>query len=773
VGVGEAADLGLLGLGYAALGNDVVTATQELASFVKATNEAQVPQGLDRAAQQQKLAEASKHFEKFVEIVGVDGVALLVGAKAGEISTKLANSVKENTAQLGQLPAEAGRLLNAAQDQVAGLTKGLRESTKSSWDKLGESLDRVTSRRPVTPEGVEMGPLKMEGRGGTSGNGSVWVDRAVEKIKAKYDVKDSEIAKVVKASLEELPSKLGAVGANNAAQKLEELSTKTLPGLEQELATLKRHINELPENERGAFQKLDSRINNSLNAIENNLKPDEFVGALRDRLSDSVIIRERGKAPKVYDHDKEVDNGLGSLQKTAKELGASVNRAPEALKGEFSTLSEHINKVIERVERFRDPATYNRQALIQQSNPTVVAQQIVEKSEQQENRTIAQQAPVVEENTTPAVRFVSYSELDLDSPLSKTYPVSQINQSLVDNDPQLKSAMIAVVGYERLIKAQGDDNTQFQDYRDTASMDPQTEKLTVSDMERGILIENIPKVSLSIVQPLSQQDSQRFETMRTQLKQGQTIAQNPPPNNAQQYVEKITSLSTSQLKELSPGELLRAVSTVQQWQNSEPKLPPPARQQEMMEKFNNLNNQVAQCQTAYQTNKQTYEQIDKRGVRSLLNPFGVSQNEYDCASRDCRVTGETLERTQEWFQEAKSKVQQVNQQQIAQTQWSTHPFTQTVVTLSEKLKSPAVQPQVERVQAEARSLQQWEKAAVALGRPESYVGRIQEIQSEYGQGKGVASKAVEALNRDLGQHQQQQQAWAQSQKAADGGYALG
>jgi hypothetical protein len=184
-----------------------------------------------------------------------------------------------------------------------------------------------------------------------------------------------------------------------------------------------------------------------------------------------------------------------------------------------------------------------------------------------------------------------------------------------------------------------------------------------------------------------------------------------------------------------------------------------------------LKNQVAELKTEYQTNKQTYEQVDKRGVRSLLNPLGVSQNEYECASRDCRVTKETLERTQEWFQEAKSGVKRVNQQQAAQEQWSTHPFTQTVVTLSEKLKSSAIRPHVEQLQAATNSLQRWEKAAVALGRPDSYVGKIQEIQSEYLAGKGVAPKAIEGMDKDIGQYQQQ--AWTQRQQAADKGFAIG
>jgi hypothetical protein len=765
VGVGEAADLGLLGLGYAALGNDALTATKELASFVQAVNEAQVSQNLFQPAQQQKLAEASKHFEKFVEIVGVDGVALLVGAKAGEVSTKLSNTLKENAAKLSQLPAEAGRLLNAAQEQLSGLTKGLRESAEGGWNKLAEGLDELLGRKPVTPEGVNAGPLKMEGRG-PSESGSAWISKAVEGIKNTHGEK---VAQLVEESLDKLVSLLGAEGANRAAQSLETLSTKLIPELAEKLATLQRHIG---EEQLGSVQaeKLSSDINKSLNSIKDHLKPDDLVGALRDNVNEPVSRWRPGQAPKIYDHNKEVSTGVKSLTILADEANKALqwHGTPASVKGELSELSTYINSVIERVEKFRTPATH--QALIQQSNPTVVAQQIAEKSEQQKDRTIAQQTPAVAE---PTAKLVSYSALDSTSPLSKIYPASQITQTAVNNDPQLKSALTAAIGYEKLIRAQGDDNTQFQDYRYTASVDPQTDKVTVSDRERGTLIEHDPHVSVSILQPLTAQDSQRFETMRTQLKQGQTIAQSAPPNAAQRHVENIAPLSTSQLKQLSPGELLKAVNTVQQWQKSEPELPSPAQQQKMMKDFDSLKNRVAELKTEYQTNKQTYEQVDKRGVRSLLNPFGVSQNEYDCASRDCRVTNETLERTQEWFQEAKSGVKQVNQQQIAQERWSTHPFTQTVATLSEKLKSPAIQPHVEQLQTEARSLQQWEKAAVALGRPESYVGKIKEIQSEYGQGKGVSPTAVEMLDRDMGQHQQQQQAIAQNQKAADGGYALG
>ncbi len=366
VGVGEAADLGLLGLGYAAIGNDAITATKELASFVQAANEAQVAQNLSQPAQQQKLAEASKHFEKFVEIVGVDGVALLVGAKAGEISTKLANSLKENAAKLSQLPKEAGRLLNAAQDQLSGL----RESARSEWNRLTEGLDELLGRKPVTPEGVKVGPLKMEGRG-PSGSGSAWISKAVEGIK---DTHGEKVAQLVEESLDRLVSPLGAEGANRAAQSLETLSTKIIPELTEELVTLQRHIGE-GKLENVQTAKLSADINKSLNSIKDHLKPDDLVGALRDRLGDPVNIRGE-----IYDHNKEVDLGLKSLKRTANEINKTLqwHGTPDVAKGELSELSTYINSVIERVEKFRTPATH--QALIQQSNPTVVAQQTSEQS---------------------------------------------------------------------------------------------------------------------------------------------------------------------------------------------------------------------------------------------------------------------------------------------------------------------------------------------------------------------------------------------------------
>jgi hypothetical protein len=495
-------------------------------------------------------------------------------------------------------------------------------------------------------------------------------------------------------------------------------------------------------------------------------------------------VEERQGVSRIIEFDRPIGNGFIGKKETLHKITVQNGRQLEVF-GEVEKVEELTRiqvtykwngKQWEAKQFFPDATDYDPITRRYTTKPDIKTKlpPVVEKKaslDLGEKDAVAQQAPAIAENTSPTARFVSYSEPDQASPLSKIYPVSQMNQSLVDNDPQLKSAMIAVVGYERLIKAQGDDNTQFQDYRYTASRDPQTEKLTVSDRERGTLIENIPDVSLSILQPLNEQDSQRFKTMRLHHNQGQTIAQSAPPNAAQLHAEKIAPLSTIQLTELPPGELLRAANTVQQWQKSEPFVP--VYGEKLLNDFRDLQTKEAALKVEHEQNDKAYTKVMDRGERGWFNPLGVSAKTYKQAENDYSRTQDHLHSVKREIGQMKESVQEIEQKQAAQERWSTHPFTQTVATLSEKLKSPDLQPRVEQVQAEARSLQRWEKAAVALGRPESYVGRIQEIQSEYGQGQGVSSKNVEAMNKDMGQYQQQQQAIAQSQKAADGGYALG
>jgi hypothetical protein len=120
-----AADVALLGAGYAALGASAVTAAQELFEFVQKASQAQNSQQLDQAA---------SHFAKFVSIVGVDAVAALAGARAGRVAEDLGQLVKNSSARLGELTGETQRLAGT-------LVKGGNELWQSAGQRLGKVGD--------------------------------------------------------------------------------------------------------------------------------------------------------------------------------------------------------------------------------------------------------------------------------------------------------------------------------------------------------------------------------------------------------------------------------------------------------------------------------------------------------------------------------------------------------------------------------------------------------------------------------------------------------
>jgi A nuclease family of the HNH/ENDO VII superfamily with conserved AHH len=375
---------------------------------------------------------------------------------------------------------------------------------------------------------------------------------------------------------------------------------------------------------------------------------------------------------------------------------------------------------------------------------------------------LSQANPIQTPSTSLTASPASYTANSVnESQFPKTYQLNQLTKDIVDNNPPLKSALTAAAGYERLIKAQ--DDNQFQDYRHTASRDPQTETLTISAPGRGTIIEGVQGASISILQPLTEQDTQRFDTMRIHLNQGKAIAQTPPPDTTQQHVENVASLSSTQLKELSPRDLLSAVKTAQQWQKSEPKVP--LYREKLLNDFRDLQKEEATIKVQHQQNSKAME----RGERGLLNPLGMGAKAYSKAENDYSHTQNHLYQVEREIWQTKGSAKEIQDKQVAQERWSTHPFTQMVAALSEKLEWLTVKPHVQQLQKEAGHLQQWKEAAVALGRPESYVGQIREIQSGYLEGRGVDSRVQETMDRDMGQYQQQAQ--AQSQQA-DGGIAL-
>jgi hypothetical protein len=77
------------------------------------------------------------------------------------------------------------------------------------------------------------------------------------------------------------------------------------------------------------------------------------------------------------------------------------------------------------------------------------------------------------------------------------------------------------------------------------------------------------------------------------------------------------------------------------------------------------------------------------------------------------------------------------------------------------------QQQLER-QHNLKLLGQWQKAAIALGKPADYVSRIREVTADYQRGLPLSEKIVEARHTDLAAYQQQIQVQLRQQERGRG-----
>ncbi len=213
-----AADVALLGAGYAALGASAVTASKELFEFVQKASQAQTPEQLDQAA---------SHFAKFVSIVGVDAIAALAGARAGRVAEDLGQLVKNSSTRLGELTGETQRLAGTLVKGGNELWQSAGQRLGKVGDALGRTLDNALESMGIQrPQAATVGGPQlpanqsMQTRTQTGGSGRIAANGA----------------ETVTAQVQRLEGQLVSRGMNaHNAQEIMELATgqpKVLQALE-------------------------------------------------------------------------------------------------------------------------------------------------------------------------------------------------------------------------------------------------------------------------------------------------------------------------------------------------------------------------------------------------------------------------------------------------------------------------------------------------------------------------------------------------------------
>jgi hypothetical protein len=180
------------------------------------------------------------------------------------------------------------------------------------------------------------------------------------------------------------------------------------------------------------------------------------------------------------------------------------------------------------------------------------------------------------------------------------------------------------------------------------------------------------------------------------------------PAQAHQTVAHTAQLSSQELKNLSPAQLLSAANAVQKWQKSEPRLDHPEGSAQLSKELGFLVQKQANLTEQHQHNTKTLKEVQQQGVRSLFNPFGASMEKNNEAHANYYTTRGNLETVGKAIVQVKSSIKEAHSQETAHHKWSENPQHRTFEVLAQKLKQPEIEAKVDKLQAGMSYLRQWE-----------------------------------------------------------------
>jgi hypothetical protein len=290
------------------------------------------------AVTQHDLKLAAEEFASFVSIITTEGLTAFAGAKGAEALKGLQSHVG------GAFPKFKG----LSPEQQKSVVEAL-EASRRTASKVGGKFSQVATeaknwldvalggRKPATASnsgskgdgGYRQQGNNGQGRGQASAAQHPWREQLIENIKKNKEWKtEKDVVGLVKGSIEVLENlrsfpvtnskgkivkvPFGSQGTNLAVQRLNNLAIDKILPLRQDIVNLIKKLNS-PSTEVNGKKLLESvtgfsRLGKSINAIDDHLRPDDIIGALRDNLGVPVIIEG-----KTFSHINEIKEGMNSL----------------------------------------------------------------------------------------------------------------------------------------------------------------------------------------------------------------------------------------------------------------------------------------------------------------------------------------------------------------------------------------------------------------------------------------------------------------------------
>jgi hypothetical protein len=340
IGAGQVVDAFMLGFMLGTLGAKGVEALGHLWSFFS---------GAQNAVTQHDLKLAAEEFASFVSIITTEGLTAFAGAKGAEALKGLQSHVG------GAFPKFKG-LSPEQQKSVVEALEASRRTASKVGGKFSQAATEAKSwldvalggRKPATAsnsgsKGDDV--YRQQGNNGQNRGqaGAVqhsWREQLIgniEKIaEENLEWKTKKVVGLVKGSIEVLenlrsfPVKnskgkivkvpFGSQGTNLAVQRLNNLAIEKILPVRKDIENLIEQLNS-PSAEVNGKKLIESVseyriLERSINAIDDHLRPDDLIGALRDNLGVPVVQGDR-----TFQHITEANEAINSLSNVQRVLG--------------------------------------------------------------------------------------------------------------------------------------------------------------------------------------------------------------------------------------------------------------------------------------------------------------------------------------------------------------------------------------------------------------------------------------------------------------------
>lgn len=378
---------------------------------------------------------------------------------------------------------------------------------------------------------------------------------------------------------------------------------------------------------------------------------------------------------------------------------------------------------------------------------------------------LEQQLRDFEQNSQHQIERINDSIADLNQNLERRRANRRLRQQVqVERAEQI--APIAQQLFE-LYVAQGETA-----YKETPLSSEHTYRVNLGEIcylvsrDDATMVYNVQRedtnLNLQTCNGITTQDVQRWQSIQGWLDQEQRQLEQPPPTAealssppepVSLTLEQVGDLSVQEWSQLLPRQQINLVLATHHHRQTEPRVT--VQVEQWVGQAAQLHRQLKEEREQVGLLQKTLQELERRGQRSLLNPFGASAEQLSDVRENLRTMQQVLKYTAGELKRIQERQAQRQQQEAACREWATLPQTEGAQRVLTLLQDPELRSQYEMVKRRAGQLWQWEQAAARLEVEPTELAEIHQIGQNYLDGYPPSEEMLRRMQHDLNEYQQQ------------------